>query len=185
MPGYMYVTLLIAWIVWFLPFARAPHRGEKAGTRASVDRRARWGIVLEAIAYALLWQTRFWTRTPGAWRFGTALVLFVCASALSWTAVQALGRQWRIDAGLNVDHQLVKSGPYRIVRHPVYSSMLCMLLGTGALVTPLPLLAVALVIFLAGTEIRVRVEERLLASRFGAAFDAYRARVSAYVPFVR
>ena len=44
------------------------------------------------------------------------------------TGVGALGRQWRIDAGLNSDHELVQSGPYRIVRHPIYTSMLCLLL---------------------------------------------------------
>jgi protein-S-isoprenylcysteine O-methyltransferase Ste14 len=185
MPLYVYVILLAAWIVWFAPFVIAPHRGAKAGQRATVDRRARWGIVLEAIAYSLLWQTRFWTRAPNAWRVATAIVFFVLASLLSWTAVRALGRQWRIDAGLNVDHELIRSGPYRIVRHPVYASMLCVLLGTGALLTPLTLLAAALAIFLVGTEIRVRVEDRLLAAQFGTAFEAYRDRVSAYVPLVR
>src|SRR5947207_3171062 len=49
---------------------------------------------------------------------------------LSWTSARALGRQWRIDAGLNPDHQLVRSGGYGVVRHPIYTSMFCMLLGT-------------------------------------------------------
>jgi protein-S-isoprenylcysteine O-methyltransferase Ste14 len=185
MPLYVFVILLVAWIVWLAPFLIAPHRGAKAGHRATVDRRARWGIVLQALAYSLLWQARFWTRAPNAWRLAAAITFFVLASALSWTSVRTLGRQWRIDAGLNVDHELIRSGPYRIVRHPVYASMLCVLLGTGALLTPLPLFAAALAIFLVGIEIRVRVEDRLLASRFGTVFDDYRGRVSAYVPFVR
>ena len=55
-------------------------------------------------------------------------------SSISWTG--ALGRQWRIDAGLSADHQLITSGPYRFVRHPIYTSMLSILLGTGFLITP-------------------------------------------------
>jgi protein-S-isoprenylcysteine O-methyltransferase Ste14 len=72
-----------------------------------------------------------------------------------------------------------------MVRHPIYTSMLCILLGTGALITPPPLFLAALVIFLVGTEIRVKAEDGLLASRFGDEFFRYRQSVSAYVPFVR
>ncbi|HXR38770.1 MAG TPA: hypothetical protein VN776_06740 [Terracidiphilus sp.] len=42
-----------------------------------------------------------------------------------------------------------------------------------------------MIAFLAGTEVRIRAEERLLATRFGASFSAYRARTSAYIPFIR
>ena len=45
--------------------------------------------------------------------------------------------------------------------------------------------AVGLVVFLVGTEIRVRAEDRLLAERFQDAFAEYRSRVKAYVPFIR
>jgi protein-S-isoprenylcysteine O-methyltransferase Ste14 len=48
---------------------------------------------------------------------------------------RSLGRQWRIDAGLNQDHELVTSGPYRVVRHSIYTSMLCVLIGTGCLIS--------------------------------------------------
>jgi protein-S-isoprenylcysteine O-methyltransferase Ste14 len=68
----------------------------------------------------------------------------------------------RVDAGLNADHRLVTAGPYRVVR-----------------------LAVALLVFVAGTEIRVRIEDGLLASRFGEQFADFRRRMPAYVPFVR
>ena len=97
----------------------------------------------------------------------------------------ALGRHWRIEASLSSGHQLVTSGPYAGVRHPVYTSMLCMLFGTGFMITPLRTLLAASALFIAGMEIRVQVEDRLLASRFGEKFLAYRRRVPAYVPFLR
>jgi protein-S-isoprenylcysteine O-methyltransferase Ste14 len=113
------------------------------------------------------------------------VVFFVLGSLLSWSGARALGRQWRVDAGLNPDHELVQSGPYRVVRHPIYTSMLCVLFGTGFMITPLPILLVSVVLFLIGTEIRVRIEDGLLASRFGDQFRDYQRSVFAYVPFLR
>lgn len=63
--------------------------------------------------------------------------------------------------------------------------MLGMLLATGFAWSWWPLLLIALAIFLVGTEIRVRAEDRLPADRFGDSFAAYRSRVPAYIPFLR
>ena len=63
--------------------------------------------------------------------------------------------------------------------------MLGMLLATGAARTWWPMLVAALIAFLAGTEIRVRAEECLLAERFQDSFTSYRSRVPAYIPFIR
>ena len=145
MPPYAYILLGAGWLAWVIPFFLI-QRG--SGPAQAVDKRARWGILLEMLAYAALWQGKFWTRAPGPWRLAPAAFLLAGAAAFSWTGVHALGKQWRIDAGLNADHQLVVWGPYRLVRHPIYTSMLFLLLGTGLVLTPF----------------------WLLASRFGAAF---------------
>ena len=105
--------------------------------------------------------------------------------ALAWVATHHLGKHWRYEAALSEDHELIQTGPYGWVRHPIYASMLGMLLATGAALTWWPIFAAALVLFLAGTEIRVRAEERLLAERFQDSFFSYRSRVHAYVPFIR
>jgi protein-S-isoprenylcysteine O-methyltransferase Ste14 len=63
--------------------------------------------------------------------------------------------------------------------------MLCLLLGIGLVVTPLALLLLATAVLVAGTEIRVRIEDKLLISRFGDLFENYRRKVPAYVPFIR
>jgi protein-S-isoprenylcysteine O-methyltransferase Ste14 len=183
MQRYAYVVLLSGWFVWLLAFVVARLRGGEPAKH--VDRRARWGIVLQAIAYAVLWQGRFWEHPVPLWRVGLSTVFLLLANVLAWSGTRSLGRQWRVDAGLNTDHELITAGPYRVVRHPIYASMLCLLLGAGFLITPWPLFGIALAIFLVGTEIRVRVEDSLLGSRFGEGFREYQRRVSAYVPFVR
>jgi protein-S-isoprenylcysteine O-methyltransferase Ste14 len=182
MPAYAYGILAAGWLIWLTPFLRARKTEQPA---KQVDRRARWGIVLVGISYCLLWQGRFWERSPRPWQTALSVLFFALASLLSWTGARALGRQWRIDAGLSDDHQLITSGPYGFVRHPIYTSLLCVLLATGFLVTPLWLFLPAFLLFIIGTEIRVRIEDHLLASQFGDRFLEYQRRVPAYIPFLK
>ena len=182
MPVYGYVIIAAGLLVWSIPFFAAGRNKEAA---RQLDRRARWGILIEAVAYSIVWQATFWERPLPPWRAALSILFFVLACVLSWTARRALGRQWRIDAGLSADHELVTWGPYGLVRHPIYTSMLCLLWGTGFILAPWSLLLVATAVFILGTEIRVRAEDGLLASRFGEKFQEYRRSVGAYIPFVK
>ncbi|HKW99868.1 MAG TPA: isoprenylcysteine carboxylmethyltransferase family protein [Bryobacteraceae bacterium] len=158
---------------------------------------ARWGILLEGLGFFLVWSfpAARWSGaliTGPSWRgpwpapfLALSMVLGPAAVLLAWSALRHLGKQWRIQAGLSADHVLVKTGPYRFVRHPVYASMLLMLLATAFAISWWPILFPALALFVAGTEIRIRAEDGLLASRFQEEFRDYRSRVAAYIPFLR
>lgn len=113
------------------------------------------------------------------------MILGPLSVALSWAATRHLGKQWRYVAALSEDHELIQTGPYRYVRHPIYTSMFGMVLATGAAWTWWPMLVASVIVFLIGTEIRVREEDRLLAERFQDSFADYRSRVRAFIPFVR
>jgi protein-S-isoprenylcysteine O-methyltransferase Ste14 len=182
MPIYCFVMLLAGWLAWMAPFIMSKRN---TATPQTVDRRARIGIVLVALGYAILWIGPYWRQRPELWRVIFSVVFFILASLLSWGGRKALGRQWRVEAGLNADHELVTSGPYQFVRHPIYASMLCTFLATGFMITPLWRIPVAAIFFVAGTEIRVRVEDQLLALHFGNFFRAYQKDVPAYIPFLR
>ncbi len=182
MPAYAYLVMAVGTILWCVPFVFTLRTG---GNILRIDKRARWGLLLEAVAYSLLWQGSFWLRSPGIWRVAVSVAFFALACALSWTGARALGKQLRVDAALGPDHELVRTGPYRWLRHPIYTSMLCILLGTGLLLAAFPMLLLATAVFLAGTEIRVRIEDRLLASQFGEAFRNYQHSVPAYLPFLK
>ena len=145
-----------------------------------------WGILLVTVAYWMVWvKNPFWLRQPATWKVAVSICFFTAGSVLVWSAVRTLGRQWRIDAGLNSDHELVRTGPYALVRHPIYLSMFCMFLATGFLVASTRVLLLAGIVFLIGTEIRMRIEDGLLKARFGAEFEAYRRGVRGYLPLVR
>jgi protein-S-isoprenylcysteine O-methyltransferase Ste14 len=185
-PEIRLIALVAAWFAWVLPFA-INRRKAAAKTAARVDPRARWGIVLEMIGFGLVYMhgPKVWATPIQPWRAGLGAIFGACAITLAWTAVGHLGKQWRFDAGLNVDHELIQTGAYRVVRHPIYASMLGMLLMVIGWVGTLPAWPVGLACFVVGTEIRVRVEDALLRERFGDRFTAWQHTVSAYVPFVR
>jgi protein-S-isoprenylcysteine O-methyltransferase Ste14 len=182
MPTYAYIILLVGWVLWFLPF---PIAGWNRNSPQKRDPRARWGLLLQGLAYAIVWQGHFWTRYPPTWRIALSILFLALAALLSFTATRALGRHLRFEAALSPDHELIRTGPYRLIRHPIYTSMLCLLLGTGFMIASPPLFVPAILIFLIGTEIRVHVEDKLLASRFGDDFHNYQHTVSAYIPLVR
>lgn len=179
----IFAAFVALWIAWFMPFLlKRRGGGTKPEVRASASR---WGMLLQAIAFGVgsfhyaTWDTFTSPRVVASLIFETVAVV------LAWTSVRALGKQWRLEAALSADHELVQKGPYSIVRHPIYTSMFCIFLALALMLSSWWTAVIGAVIFFIGTEIRVQAEERLLAGRFGASFDSYRKRVPAYVPGVR
>jgi protein-S-isoprenylcysteine O-methyltransferase Ste14 len=180
------IELILCWLAWVWPFVfRAPHYQKRPSTVATASTLIGLALECAGIFIAVRFYWRPASHPPGMGRILGSMALGPVGAVLAWTAVKHLGRQFRIRAGLYEDHELVRSGPYAIVRHPIYTSILAMLLSTLLLSTPWRWIAVSLVLFIAGTEIRVHVEDHLLASRFGKNFEDYRRQVRAYVPLVR
>lgn len=179
------LELTVCWCAWWYPFLfRAPHVQKRPSVTAAGP--TRMGLLLEVLAFALA----FYFRLPPGQDSGLARILLSMAAApiapvMGWTAVTHLGRQFRINAGLYHDHQLVRTGPYGFVRHPIYASLLALLASTLLLLTRWQWAIVSLIVFIAGTEIRVHTEDALLASRFGDSFQEYRRQVPAYLPWIR
>jgi len=181
----VFAALIAVWVLWALPFLVRRARGPRQQA-AVIAPAGAWGVALQVIAYALIWsQTGVGVMRSGAYWLVAAFAFGAVSLVLIWWAIPALGKQWRVQAGLNADHELIQSGPYRLVRHPIYASMLALFLATGLLLTPWLRLGIALTIFLIGQETRVHAEERLLIARFGKQYEDYRKRVWAYVPCIR
>ena len=177
--------LLPCWIAWWYPFLfRAPHFQKRPSITVPWPTRA--GLLLEISAFAVSFVFHLPVLQPaGVVRTVLGIAIGISAVVMAWQAVAHLGKQFRLHAGLYDDHALVRTGPYAIVRHPIYSSLLAMLTANCLLLTRWPWALLAVAIFIAGTEIRVRSEEKLLRSRFPEEFAAYRRQVPAYLPFVR
>src|SRR5215471_5621571 len=152
------ITLTLCWVVWLYPFLfRAPHNQK----RASITRKGPTlvGLLLETGAILIASLAGLGTHEPSTWwRHAGMLIFAVPSIALAWSAVKHLGKQLRVNAGLYEDHELVRTGAYSIVRHPIYAALFGMLLATLAVGAPWQWAAVAVVLFIAGTEIRVHTE---------------------------
>ena len=109
-------------------------------------------------------------------------LLFACGIALAVWARLNLGRNWGMPTSQRVDPELVTSGPYRFVRHPIYSGLLTAMLGTALVDNLLGLIVVVLLVayfYYCGT-----VEERNLTATFPSAYPEYRSRTKMIIPFL-
>lgn len=119
--------------------------------------------------------------SAGAWAPPLGWLLLLMGLGFACWARVVLGRNWSATVQLKQDHELVVAGPYRWVRHPIYTGMLLGVLGTLLAIGAWPgLLALALVG--AGFWLKLRHEERWMREQFGAAYVDYMRRVKALVP---
>ena len=81
------------------------------------------------------------------------------------------------------NHELIRTGPYRIVRHPIYTGLLVMVVGTAMRIGQLRGV-VSLALVTIGFWIKLRQEERLMMRHFPEAYPVYRREVKALIPFV-
>jgi protein-S-isoprenylcysteine O-methyltransferase Ste14 len=178
------IEMMVGWVVWLLAFSQP--RGMKRGRETARASSSRWGIGMVSAAFMFTFAyIRPVGMTKPAAELIASMILVPPSVALAWAATRQLGKQWRFQAAISEGHELIKTGPYRLVRHPIYSSMLMMLVASALAWTWWPMALAALVMFVIGTEIRVRAEERLLTEHFGDAYVEYRRHTRAYIPFLR
>jgi protein-S-isoprenylcysteine O-methyltransferase Ste14 len=174
-------ALWVAFIVYWSAAARTAAPAKSAESRES--RRLHTAMLNGAILLLFI-------PVPGLrGRFLPLLPLIVAAGlALQTGAIllavwarRHLGRNWSGAITETVDHQLVRSGPYRLVRHPIYSAMLGMTVGTTVVSGELHAL-LALAVMTVAYARKIPLEERHLRSVFGPVYDEYRRGTWAVLP---
>ena len=151
------------------------------------DRGNRWVLIVFAVIGVLdAWlpaytdRMDFWTIDGDAIRW-VGVVLFIAGGVLRLWPVFVLGHRFSGLVAIQPGHTLVTSGVYRVIRHPSYLGLLVNSLGWGLAFRSgvgVLLTAITIVPILA----RIRAEEALLRSQFGAEYDAYRRRTSRLFP---
>lgn len=115
--------------------------------------------------------------------YSLGLAVAVCGAALAILSRVLLGRNWSATVQLKQEHELITIGPYRVVRHPIYTGLLLLFLGNAVMVGDWRgLLAVAIV--LASFWRKLRLEEVWLTEHFGEPYRRYQARTKALIPGV-
>src|SRR6476620_2596605 len=189
-PALAFTVVMASWFTFaasFMFFKKPPSPPDKKRDPSSIA-----GIVLQGISYLIVWTLRRVFFTPilslsKLLEIVLAILTMVLAAGSVWlciSAIRTLGQQWSLAARVVEGHKLVTQGPYSVVRNPIYTGMLGMLLATGLAVSHWIGLALAVVMFAIGTFIRVRSEERLLREMFATEFDEYARRVRAVIPLL-
>jgi protein-S-isoprenylcysteine O-methyltransferase Ste14 len=115
--------------------------------------------------------------------FTVALVFVVSGVMLAiWSRV-LLGRNWSSVVQIKRDHELVEAGPYRYIRHPIYTGILLAFIGSAIQVGDVRGIFAVLIVLISFWR-KLRMEERMLGETFGASYAAYRRRTKALVPGV-
>lgn len=186
-PPALLVVLAIAWaglgLLWAAP-AKGPQSAE-----------FKWYRPLRLLILAAVFSLLFWKATaigplgkrfvPDIGAVGVAgFVATLCGLFVaSWSRI-ALGKYWSDKVILQTEHQLIRTGPYSYMRHPLYSGVLLAVLGT-ALVLGEARGLISFAVLLVNYAIKARREERILAERFGPEFNNHVACTGFLLPRLR
>jgi protein-S-isoprenylcysteine O-methyltransferase Ste14 len=191
----MPIAMLDLWIFWAgsalyglaVLAARIESRGVQGGGTRS--RRSVAGILLQMLGIALagIGRVDLSLRPDDLRAIVTAvlvaLLLLNGAALFRWSST-TMGRNWSLVARTRDDHELVTAGPFALVRHPIYVSMLFFLLALAVAAGHYLQLLWAVPVFALGTHIRIVEEEKLLRAAFGERFDDYARRTGAIIPHI-
>jgi len=182
------LAVVISWLGYGVVFLVGKSRSEKSHHVREVKSHA--GFLLQIVAYlgsCFFSRQLFTPLFPMPRAAEIALSLVTAAIALGSTgfalaAARALDRQWALVARVIEGHELIQRGPYAVVRNPIYLAMFGTEVATGLALSRWEALVPMYALFLIGTAIRIRSEEKLLRNAFQEKFDDYARRVSAFLP---
>lgn len=184
-PRVLFAAFWIAWLVSWIVAALWANRTEKRAF--TWDTLLYQVIVLLGAVLMTPWAAR-WLHMWQLWHVGygsaIALALLTLAGLLfTWWARIHLGRLWSGSITRKEGHRVIDTGPYALVRHPIYTGLIFALFATAiARATISALAGAALIAF--GLWLKARIEERFLTAELGAdAYGAYRRRVPMLIPF--
>lgn len=177
------------WLTWALYWWALSRNVKSTARRESVASR------LSHIAPLLLAVVLLWPRSfpfpvlgerflpPSAWVFWSGAALTLAGLLFTVWARVHLGRNWSGIVTVKEGHELITSGPYSMVRHPIYSGLLLAFAGSAvARGEWRGVLAVALVLWALWR--KLGIEERWMREQFADAYRAYSQRVAALIPFL-
>lgn len=163
------------WVYWLVSAV-----GAKAGTRPGRARLPGLTIVVVLVLLRVFRGAGGLVDAPALGAVGA--VVFVCGLGLAVWARVYLGRNWGMPMTRKDEPELVTSGPYRFVRHPIYSGILLGLVGTALAIDLYLLIAVAVI---GGYFVySAKVEEGIMIDSFPATYPDYRGRTKMLIPFV-
>jgi protein-S-isoprenylcysteine O-methyltransferase Ste14 len=180
------LLLWIAWLVYWIWSA--------ANVKPAIRRESRWertSYIMPIVIASILLSIPPITRAgfllshllPPGLAYWPGVLLIAAGLGFSVWARQHLGRNWSGTVQVKQDHQLICDGPYRFVRHPIYTGLLAAFLGT-ALINNHWAGILAVLIAFGSFWRKLRLEEHFMRETFGPAYEEYRRKTAALIPFL-
>jgi protein-S-isoprenylcysteine O-methyltransferase Ste14 len=173
-------TVVVVWVAGALYNARrAPKERIRSDSRLGILGAASFLVCSVIVFFGRGFAQNF--AVDAAWVRYLGLAVLIASTAFALWARFALGTSWSMAPEVGGDRRLRTSGPYAVTRHPIYTGLLGMLLGSaflGGLGQGILLVVAGLIVF----SVKIHSEEQLLLENFPAAYPAYRQRVPQLVP---
>jgi len=173
------------WLAWLVSWNVAAFWREKSSAEAPRNDYRLFFLVM-VVGFSLTFGLFGWVAGP-LWRvglgLGRAMVALTAAGLLfTWWARLHMGRLWHGGVSRTAEHRVIASGPFALVRHPIYTGLIVAVIAMAVLqARPPAFLGAAL--FALGFILKARVEERFLEGELPD-YAAYRRRVAMIVPFI-
>ncbi len=180
-------VIQLMWLVWALCWLAAAWQNKKPRAREPWHTRIRYQLVVTGgIALMMIGVPR--DDEMGVMPRGTGLnvvCILLVGLGLGWAlyARHHLGRNWSGTVQLKEDHSLIRSGPYRYSRHPIYTGLLLGFIGLGLFFDNLiQIPAIALVVI--GFRMKIAREEAFMGDAFGSTYDDYKRHARMLIPYI-
>jgi protein-S-isoprenylcysteine O-methyltransferase Ste14 len=144
-------------------------------------------VLVAIVLLSTTWIPLPWLYRPiwrvGFWPFWLGAALTVGGLLFAVWAREHLGRNWSSSVSIKQDHELITTGPYALVRHPIYTGILAGFLGVAVAISQVRGLVVFVLVFL-GFWAKLSMEEQWMRSQFGETYATYVRRTAALVPYL-
>src|SRR5215469_12077206 len=178
------------WLAWALYWLVSAFSNKATVRRESLASRLAYVLPLLVGGVLLGWRhlpwewlnARLWPHSLAAYCLGVALLAAGLGFAV-WARMH-LGRNWSGEVTVKEGHELIRTGPYRIVRHPIYTGLIAAVLGT-AIVSGTARAALGVLIIAASLVLKLRREEAFMRDTFPGEYQRYSAEVPALIPFTK
>lgn len=173
----------IGWAVFWIGWLLAAFTAKASRDQSSLASALRIGLVVAAAYFIRLgWRGESHQFGVGPVLAGIGLALWAAGLGLAVWARFYIGRNWGTPMSRREDPDLVTTGPYRFVRHPIYSGLILGFVGTALATSLLGLIVAAVITAFFGYS--ATREEKFLAGQFPDTFPAYKARTKMLIPFI-
>lgn len=183
----LYNIVVILWILSEIVGGRIVPALRRRGTK--IARRDRGSVLLIvggiflSIIIAFLFASNGIAMLPG-WVSYVGIALMVAGIIVRQWAIAVLGRYFSPVVGIQEGQKVVKTGPYRLVRHPSYTGALMIIVGVGLALQSWGAVLVLLLVFSITFGYRIRMEEKVLVSELGDEYTQYMKTTKRIIPYI-